>query len=115
LFRILEKRAASRQKFAIVKTLSGIIAGGGWIAVATTGKKRARFFGFLAAAWTPVSAFASLPFFEGVTPSYESTCAALLAIQALLVILALVHSMVEKPKPIISCRRDPGYDLRKLY
>ena len=82
------------------------------------GKKRARWFGFLAAGWTPVSAGASLPFFEVHPESFgtlEWTCATLLGVHALLISLAIMHAIVESPGPITSLRRDRTCDPHKLY
>jgi hypothetical protein len=101
-----------------LKTPSHFIEGGGWVAVACIGKKRARLFAFLAAAWTPVSAAATLPFYEGWPTSFgtlEWSCATLLAIHAVLVTFAITYWLREQSSPIISMRRDPEHDPWKLY
>lgn len=101
-----------------MKSDSKIVCGGGWITSVTVGKPRARFFGFLWLIWLLVSFVASTPFWDGWPETFgylEWVCGALLVPLPVLTTLAIVFLVIEPPRAIVSHRRNPGHDLRKLY
>jgi len=95
-----------------------IVEGGGWIAVQTFGRSRARLFGLLTSMHLPISAGALVACEEGwpVQPgSFEWFCAGALVMQLVLAALALFFLINEKPRMMTEQRRSPDYDMRKLY
>ena len=95
-----------------------IVEGGGWITLQTVGRPRARFFGFLSVIWLGASLCASFPFWDGWPESFgylEWLCGALLVPQPVLVVVAVVFLVAEQPRTIVQQRRNPDYDIRKLY
>jgi hypothetical protein len=101
-----------------MKASPGIIHGGGWITQQDLGRPRARFFAGASFLYLWVSAFASLPFWDGWPKSlgiWEWLCCALVVPQLILPLLAVVFWFAERPGIIVVDRRNPERDLRKLY
>ena len=101
-----------------MKSHSEIVEGGGWVTRQTLRKPRARFFGFLSILWLCVSIFASVPFWEGWPQPFgylEWLCTALLLLQPVFVVLAVVFVLTEQPRTITEEYQNPNYDGRKLY
>jgi hypothetical protein len=101
-----------------MKSHSHIVEGSGWITRQSIGRPRARFFGFLSLLWLVVSICASFPFWDGWPQSFgwlDWLCSTLLAPLPVLVVLACVFLFTEQPRTIIERRRNPDYDIRKMY
>ena len=101
-----------------MKSSIQIVEGGGWITRNTVGRPRARFFAFLSVIWLGVSLCASLPFWDGWPDSFgylEWLCSALLVLQPVFVVLAIVFRLAEQPRSIVERTRNPDYDIEKLY
>jgi hypothetical protein len=101
-----------------MKSHSDIVEGGGWVIRQTTGKPRARFFGFLSVIWLAVSICASFPFWDGSPQSFgylEWLCTALLVPQPVFVTLAAIFLLTEQPRIITEHHQNPNYDIRNLY
>jgi hypothetical protein len=101
-----------------MKSSIQIVEGGGWITRQTVGRPRARFFGFLSLIWLGVSFCASFPFWDGWPESFgylELLCSALLIPQPVFGVVAVVFLLTEQPSTIVEQRRNPDYDIRKLY
>ena len=101
-----------------MKPATHIVEGGGWVTHQTMGKPKARACGFLSVAWLAVSLGASVPFWDGWPQAFgwlEWTCSALVLPLPILVALTLIFWRVEKPRAITEHRRNPDYDVRKLY
>ncbi len=101
-----------------MNTDSQIVAGGGWVTRQTTGRPRARFFGFLSLIWLGVSVCASFPFLDGWPESFgelEWLCGILLLPQPVFIVLALVFWLTEQPRTGEEQHHNPDYDSSKLY
>ena len=84
----------------------------------TCRKPRARFWTKAAIAWLPVSIGSLVVFWDGWPVSFGSAewvCSGLIGMHGLLMITAGVVAWREKPTAVTETRRDPNYDLRKLY
>jgi hypothetical protein len=100
-----------------MKSRSEIVAGGGWIKNQTTGKPRARFFTFLSVIWLGVSICASFPFWNGWPHSFgyvEWLCGALLVLQPVFALLAVIFFVTERPQIITEQQNNPDCDIQKL-
>jgi len=101
-----------------MKSSIQIVEGGGWMRRQTVGRPRARFFGFLSVIWLGISLCASFPFWDGWPESFsylEWIGCALLVPQPVLVVLAVLFLLTERPRTAVEQHRNPDFDIRKLY
>jgi hypothetical protein len=95
-----------------------IVAGGGWVTRQTVGKPKARLFGFLSVIWTGVLIGASIPFWNGSSPTFSALdwmWALLLVPEPVFIGLAIAFWIWEKPRTIIERQPNPSYDPRNYY
>jgi hypothetical protein len=101
-----------------MKSSTPIVDGGGWLSRKTVGRPRTRFVGRLAVIWLLVSAYASFPFWGGWPESFgwmEWLCGAVLLTEPVLVTLAIVLFVIERPRALIEQQANPDCDIRKMY
>ena len=97
---------------------SEIVQGGGWIARQVLGKPKARLFGFLAVVWLFIALSASIPFWDGLSNIFflaDWLCLFLIAVEPILVAMAIFLWIVEPARPFTALQDNPEYDPRKLY
>ncbi len=97
---------------------SEIVHGGGWIPRQVFGKPKARLFGYLAVVWLFFAVSASASFLAGLPnifllPDWLSVV--LIAVEPILVAVAVVFWIVEPARPYTQLQDNPEYDPRNLY
>ena len=99
---------------------SQIVAGGGWIKCQHVGKPKTRLFTVLSVVWLAVSLGASLPLWLTVRfpqsfSGFDWLCILLLLPQPVLIVLAVVFALKEKPSVLVYHEPIMDHDVRKLY
>jgi hypothetical protein len=101
-----------------MKSSTEIVHGGGWVIHRTIAKPRASILTLLSLIWIGVALPASVPFQNGVPAPFswlEWLCISLMAMEPLLIALALLFWLVEPWRTFTVRRANPDYDMRRLY
>lgn len=92
------------------------INGGGWIVHEAFGRPKARLFAFLSLVWCLVCVVAGmLVYSEEMSLIYRWACVALLTLEPVFIVLAIVFAIFEKPRAFRGYLPNPDYDASNLY